>query len=66
MAAYDRRAGVFAGVALGDEALFEKFGGVGIPYTVVLDRSQRVVKVYRGAVTREALESDIRAIGPGA
>ena len=52
-------------VALGDEALFERFGGVGIPYTVVLDRSQRVVKVYRGPVTREALENDIRAIGAG-
>jgi cytochrome c biogenesis protein CcmG/thiol:disulfide interchange protein DsbE len=50
-------------IALGDEALFERFGGVGIPYTVVLDREQRVFKVYRGSVTREILEKDLRDLG---
>jgi thiol-disulfide isomerase/thioredoxin len=52
-------------VALGDEDLFERCGGVGIPYSLLLDRSMRVVKVYRGAVTRETLEQDIRAIKTG-
>src|SRR5262249_44788556 len=47
-------------VALGDEELFGRFGGVGIPYSLLLDRSMRVVKVYRGPVAREALEEDIR------
>jgi thiol-disulfide isomerase/thioredoxin len=53
-------------VALGDEEMFDRFGGIGIPYSLLLDRSMRVVKVYRGPVTREALEEDIRAIGSGA
>jgi cytochrome c biogenesis protein CcmG/thiol:disulfide interchange protein DsbE len=53
-------------IALGDEALFERFGGVGIPYTMVLDREQRVFKVYRGPVTREILEKDIHDLGAGA
>jgi thiol-disulfide isomerase/thioredoxin len=52
-------------VALGDENLFDRFGGVGIPYSLLLDRSMRVVKVYRGPVTREALENDIRALEAG-
>ena len=49
-------------VALGDEALFQRFDGISIPYTLVLDRAQRVVKVYRGAVKRETLEKDVRSI----
>jgi thiol-disulfide isomerase/thioredoxin len=53
-------------VALGDEDLFDRFGGVGIPYSLLLDRSMRVVKVYRGPVTREVLENDIRALESGA
>jgi thiol-disulfide isomerase/thioredoxin len=53
-------------IALGDEALFGRFGGVGVPYSLLLDRSMRVVKIYRGPVTREALEEDIRAIEAGA
>jgi cytochrome c biogenesis protein CcmG/thiol:disulfide interchange protein DsbE len=53
-------------VALGDESLFQRFDGSSIPYTLVLDRSQRVVKVYRKPVTREMLENDIRSIAEGA
>jgi thiol-disulfide isomerase/thioredoxin len=59
------RHGITYRVALGDEDLFERFGGVGIPYSLLLDRSMRVVKVYRGSVTREALEKDIRSLGGG-
>jgi thiol-disulfide isomerase/thioredoxin len=53
-------------VALGDEDLFGRFGGIGIPYSLLLDRSMRVVKIYRGPVTRDALLTDIAALTPGA
>ncbi|MCA1636452.1 MAG: TlpA family protein disulfide reductase [Acidobacteria bacterium] len=53
-------------VLVGSQDLFEQFNGVGIPYTLVLDRSQRIVKVYRGPVSRESLEEDLKAIGQGA
>jgi cytochrome c biogenesis protein CcmG/thiol:disulfide interchange protein DsbE len=46
-------------VALGDQRLFERFDGIGIPYTLVLDREQRVARVYRSAVTWATLERDI-------
>ena len=49
-------------VLLGDEEVFQRFNGVGIPYTLVLDRAQRIVKIYRGPVNRETLERDLAAI----
>ncbi|HEV3469709.1 MAG TPA: TlpA disulfide reductase family protein [Pyrinomonadaceae bacterium] len=52
-------------VLLGDEETFTRFDGVGIPYTLLLDSSQRVVKIYRGTTTREALERDLKAAGRG-
>jgi thiol-disulfide isomerase/thioredoxin len=51
-------------VLLGDQDIFQQFNGVGIPYTLVLDRSQRIVKIYRGPATREALEEDLGRIEP--
>jgi thiol-disulfide isomerase/thioredoxin len=53
-------------VLLGDEEIFQRFNGVGIPYTLVLDPSQRIVKIYRGPTTKEALEQDLKAIGQSA
>lgn len=53
-------------VLLGDQELFQKFNGLGIPYTLVLDRSQRIVKIYRGPATKESLEQDLRMINQGA
>src|SRR6185436_8939076 len=53
-------------VLLGDQELFQRFNGLGIPYTLVLDRSQRIVKVYRGPATKESLEQDLRMINQGA
>jgi peroxiredoxin len=50
-------------IALGDEELFQRFDGIGVPYTLLLDRSQRIVRIYRGPVTREILDKDIRSIG---
>jgi peroxiredoxin len=49
-------------VLVGDQDLFQQFNGVGIPYTLVLDREQRIVKVYRGPATRKSLEEDLRGI----
>ena len=53
-------------VLVGNQEVFQQFNGVGIPYTLVLDRSQRIVKVYRGPASRESLEADLRSIEQGA
>ena len=50
-------------VALGDELLFQRFDGLSIPYTLVLDQEQRIARIYRGAVTRKTLEKDVKALG---
>ena len=52
-------------VLVGDEEVFQRFNGVGIPYTLVLDPSQRIVKIYRGPTTKAALEQDLKTIGQG-
>jgi thiol-disulfide isomerase/thioredoxin len=49
-------------VAVGTQELFQQFNGVGIPYTLVLDPSQRIVKIYRGPTDRKSLEADLRTI----
>ena len=49
-------------VLVGDEEVFQRFNGAGIPYTLVLDPSQRIVKIYRGPTTKEALEQDFKTI----
>ena len=52
-------------VLVGDEEVFQRFNGVGIPYTLVLDPSQRIVKIYRGPTTKAALEQDLKTINQG-
>lgn len=52
-------------VLLGDEDVFQRFNGLGIPYTLVLDQSQRIVRIYRGPTTRESLEKDLKQIEQG-
>jgi thiol-disulfide isomerase/thioredoxin len=49
-------------VAIGTQELFQEFNGVGIPYTLVLDPSQNIVKIYRGPTDRKSLEADLRTI----
>lgn len=49
-------------VLVGDDDVFQRFNGVGIPYTLVLDSAQRIVKIYRGPTTKEALEQDFKTI----
>ena len=53
-------------VLVGDQDLFQRFNGVGIPYTLVLDRSQRIVHIYRGPVSKASLEQDLKKIEQGA
>jgi cytochrome c biogenesis protein CcmG, thiol:disulfide interchange protein DsbE len=49
-------------VGIGSQDMFQEFNGVGIPYTLVLDPSQRIVKIYRGPTNRESLEADLKTI----
>jgi thiol-disulfide isomerase/thioredoxin len=53
-------------VLLGNQEVFEQFHGMGIPYTLVLDGERRVIRIYRGTTTREALEQDLKTINRGA
>jgi cytochrome c biogenesis protein CcmG/thiol:disulfide interchange protein DsbE len=53
-------------VLLGDQEVFQQFNGVGIPYTIVLDGSQRIVSIHRGHVAREELEAALKTIEQGA
>ena len=52
-------------VLIGDQETFQQFNGVAIPYTIVLDGSQRIVKIYRGHAAREELEAALRQIEQG-
>jgi thiol-disulfide isomerase/thioredoxin len=56
------RFGINYTVVLGDQELFQRFNGFGIPYTLVLDRSQRIVNIYRGPASKESLEQDLKRI----
>jgi thiol-disulfide isomerase/thioredoxin len=50
-------------IVIGDEEVFQRFEGYHLPHSLLLDRSHRVVKIYRGAVSHEVVERDIKAIG---
>jgi len=52
-------------VLVGDEEVFQRFNGLGIPYTLVIDRSQRIVHIYHGPVTKESVEQDLKKIEQG-
>ena len=51
-------------VLMGDEQVFQRFNGAGIPYTLILDSSNRIVKIHRGVATAEELRNDLREIVP--
>jgi thiol-disulfide isomerase/thioredoxin len=46
-------------VLLGNQEIFQRFDGLSIPYTLLLDGSQQVVNLYRGPVTQESIEQDL-------
>lgn len=47
-------------VLLGDKAVFERFNGWAIPYTLVLDDSLQIVSLHRGYVSLRSLERNLR------
>jgi cytochrome c biogenesis protein CcmG/thiol:disulfide interchange protein DsbE len=49
-------------VVIGNQEVFEQFNGLAIPYTLVLDRSQRIVKIYRGPITRDEIDKVLKSI----
>lgn len=57
--------GINYGILLGDQEVFTRFQGFGIPYTLILNREQHIVSIYRGPVTREMLEQDVQKIQQG-
>ncbi len=61
-----RREGLDYLVLLGDQKLFERFAGFGIPYTLVLDPSRIIVNIYRGPIDRRRIEGDLRRMDRGA
>ena len=60
---FAERHGLEYTILLGDQATFERFSGLSIPYTLVLDESGTVVNIYRGPATQENLVQDLEAIG---
>ncbi len=53
------RHGIEYTVLLDDGSTFARFNGYAIPYTLVLDSSLEIVKMYRGAVSLRSLERDL-------
>jgi len=49
-------------VVIGNQAVFEQFNGIGIPYTLVLDPAQRIIKIYRGPITKEDIDQVLKSI----
>lgn len=54
------RYGIDYPVLMGDGALFDRFNGYAIPYTLVLDPALRIVNIHRGLVTKRRLEKDVQ------
>jgi thiol-disulfide isomerase/thioredoxin len=49
-------------VLVGNQDIFQQFNGVAIPYTLVLDGSHRITKIFRGNAGRESIESELKKI----
>ena len=47
-------------VLIGDTELFRRYNGTGVPYTLILDSSLRVVRMHRGYVSLRSIERDLR------
>lgn len=46
-------------ILLGNQDVFQRLGGVAIPYTLVVDPTGLVIGVHRGPVTKERLLEDL-------
>lgn len=49
-------------VLVGNEEIFNQFNGVAIPYTLVLDGSHRITKIFRGIAGKDEIEDELRKI----
>ena len=49
-------------VLLGNEEVFRRYNGFGIPYTLVLDRLQRVAHVYRGSIEERQIRDHLEKL----
>ena len=47
-------------VLLGDPEVFMRFGGLGIPYTILMDEAGVVTKIYSGTIELETIEADLK------
>ncbi len=47
-------------VLIADTEFFQRYNGTGIPYTLILDASLRIVKIHRGYVSLRSIERDLR------
>ena len=49
-------------VLLGNQDIFRRFKGYAIPYTLILDRSGKIVNIHRGPASMESFEKDLAGI----
>ena len=63
VAPFVEREGLGYTVLLGNQEVFERFGGFTIPYTLVIDSRRTIVGVYRGPASEENLEADLERMG---
>ena len=49
-------------VLIGNERVFNRFKGIAIPYTLVLDREQRIVEIFRGPIPKGSLEETLKKL----
>ena len=54
------KTGINYPVLLGNQRIFNRFQGLAIPYTLVLDRNQHIIKIYHGPVSEESLEAALQ------
>ncbi len=47
-------------VLIGDVEVFRRYNGTGVPYTLILDASHKIVRTYRGYVSLRSIERDLR------
>ncbi len=52
-------------ILLGDKATFQRFGGFSVPYSLLLDSDQKILKIYRGPVTKTRIERDLATARKG-
>ena len=57
-----KREGIEYKILIGNPEVFNRFNGLQIPHTVVLDSERKVVSVHVGQASREDFEADLAAL----